>query len=154
MKSYQEKIKFRETQSFTLINLTFSVLFIGFIMLYFLTNGYNKIPFAIFLIVIAILIVPILLFYRMKTIVTDRKIIISFGIGIIRITFEKKNLDVSNISTYKIPWYYGVGIRIAKDGVIYNASPGKSVKIAKLNSNKYLYIGTKSDTDLTSALLE
>lgn len=51
----------------------------------------------------------------------------------------------------KSTWFYGVGIRIAKDGTIYNARPGFAIKIPIINSEKHIYIGTKRQNEFIEA---
>jgi hypothetical protein len=154
MENYNKNINFKEIQYFNLINITFGILLLAFILAYILTEGYNEIPISIFFLVVLIILIPILLFYRLQLVVTRREIKIKYGIGLIKKTYLKNKLDTSKISITHIPWYYGVGIRIAKDGIIYNANPGKVLKIGRMDSNKYIYFGSNRIEDLISSIVQ
>lgn len=154
MENSNEKIIFKEQQYFHLINITFLILLIGLLFLFIFTKGYENFSVVGFsIIIILTILIPILLSYRMTTIVTKNKIIIKYGIGIIKKTIDKKKLNISNISSKKIPWYFGAGIRLLNDGIVYNASPGNSLKIETLKSKKYVYIGTKLENELMAAIM-
>lgn len=59
-------------------------------------------------------------FYGMTVIVNDSHIIIRFGIGI----FSKK-IPLSNVRSVRVltyPVYYGYGIRIIPNGILYNVN--------------------------------
>lgn len=83
----------------------------------------------------------------METKLTYDDLKISYGIGLIKKTFKNDSLNYSNIEKDEIPWYFGVGIRITKDGIIYNAKPGTVIKISKTGSKKHIYIGTKKQEE-------
>jgi hypothetical protein len=54
------------------------------------------------------------LFYRMKTVVENGRLTVSFGIGLLR-----KSVDLNDVQEAKFvinPWYYGWGIRYIPNG--------------------------------------
>lgn len=144
-------IIYEETQKLTLINITFLVLYIALIILYISTKSYEKTPILLFVFILVFSLIPVILFFKMDTKLTNEELIISYGIGIVKKTYKNNTLNYSNIQQEKIPWFLGVGIRIANDGIIYNAQPGTAIKIQKTNSKKHIYIGTKNEIKFTEA---
>lgn len=74
-----------------------------------------------------------------------------FGFGVWR-----KKLDVSEIAEaccYQSKWYQGAGIRMLKDGWLYNASTGPALKLILIDG-PHDYIGCKSNAALKQALSE
>src|SRR5690554_4272655 len=142
-----ENILYKESQNFTLVNVSSITLTVIFIILYFLTGGIKKIPISIFIFVVVFLLTPIILFFKMDTKLTNEKLKITFGVGLIKKTFKTNSLNFSTVQQSKIPWYYGVGIRIAKDGIVYNSKPGSVIKIQKRDSKKHIYIGTRKQEE-------
>ncbi|KGY11533.1 hypothetical protein NM22_14375 [Vibrio tubiashii] len=89
------------------------------------------------------------LFYSMTIEVTGNKVSWYFGLG-----FLRKEVDASSIteiSIYETKWYQGTGVRILKDGWMYNASVGKALKLS-MSSGKNIYLGCKDVEGLQFAL--
>lgn len=89
------------------------------------------------------------LFYSMTIEVTGNKVSWYFGLG-----FLRKEVDASSIteiSIYETKWYQGTGVRILKDGWMYNASVGKALKLT-MSSGKNIYLGCKDVEGLQFAL--
>lgn len=82
-----------------------------------------------------------ILFYGMKTHVNGRKIIISFGIGLIRKTIDLES--VQSVESVRNKWYYGWGIRIIPNGWMYNIAGLRAVEIKRKDQNSILRIGSK-----------
>jgi hypothetical protein len=93
-----------------------------------------------------VLLSVFLLFYGMTTKIDDRKITITFGIGLIRkqIAIDK----ISQVSITKNPWYYGRGIRLIPNGKLYNIQGNKAVELAFHASERIIRIGTKDPAHL------
>ena len=101
------------------------------------------------LIALAINVVIGTLFYSMKIEVNGNKVCWYFSLG-----FLRKEVEVSSItevSIYETKWYQGIGVRMLKDGWLYNASVGKALKL-KLSSGKNIYLGCKDVEGLQLAL--
>ncbi len=89
------------------------------------------------------------LFYSMTIEVTGNKVSWYFGLG-----FLRKEVDASSIteiSIYETKWYQGTGVRMLKDGWMYNASVGKALKLS-MSSGKNIYLGCKDVEGLQFAL--
>jgi len=102
------------------------------------TNGYMAITLAFILVYI--------MFYGMTTKVTLDSISVSFGIGLI-----KKRTPLSRIKkvdAVRTPWYYGWGIRIIPDGMLYNISGTDGVELRFSDTDRTLRIGSKDSSAL------
>ena len=118
------------------------VLGILVLLLIFYINqwGNNPISYSGLLIMSTIFIISLLLFFQMRTSVDNEKIRISYGIGLI-----KKTIDIHNIERIEIvrnKWYYGLGIRIIKNGWLYNIHGLNAIELKLKNSKSIIRIGT------------
>ncbi|EGQ9532186.1 hypothetical protein F3530_23310, partial [Vibrio parahaemolyticus] len=89
------------------------------------------------------------LFYSMTVGLSGNKIYWYFGFGFLRKEVELS--DIVQTSLYETKWYQGIGIRMLKDGWLYNASVGKALKLT-LTSGKNVYLGCKDWKGLQNAL--
>lgn len=100
-------------------------------------------------IALAINLLIVMLFYSMTIGVTENRVYWYFGFG-----FLRKEIDLSEIietSPYETKWYQGIGIRMLKDGWLYNVSVGKALKLT-LADGKHVYLGSKDLESLNRAL--
>jgi len=107
----------------------------------------NHLSSAVIALTINLLIA--VLFYSMTIGVTENRVYWYFGFG-----FLRKEVDLSEIietSPYETKWYQGIGIRMLKDGWLYNASVGKALKLTLANG-KHVYLGSKDLEGLKRAL--
>lgn len=98
-----------------------------------------------------ILIVILLLFYGMTTKVDDEKIVISFGVGLIRKTIGINK--IKTVSIVKNPWYYGWGIRLIPAGVLYNITGSDGIELKFNNGKRVIRIGTKNPAQLRDEII-
>ncbi len=108
--------------------------------------GNNPISYSGLLIMSSIFIICLLLFFQMRTSVDNEKIRISYGIGLI-----KKTIDIHNIERIEIvrnKWYYGLGIRIIKNGWLYNIQGLNAIELKMKNSKSIIRIGTADNKKL------
>ena len=92
------------------------------------------------IIVLLVNLVIAILFFSMTIKVIKNKVIWYFGLG-----FLRKEIEISEIvetSSYETKWYEGIGIRMLKDGWLYNASVGKALKLTLFDGKK-IYLGCK-----------
>jgi len=79
-------------------------------------------------------------FYGITIIVTNKQIKIRFGIG-----FYTKIIDLSDISSVNItkyPVYFGYGIRLLSNGLLYNVSGRHAIEIKLKNKKNIIQIGS------------
>ena len=119
-------------------------------ILYAFINGIGSRPIDTSGIIIAnVAFISIyLLFYGMKTKITQETIIVSFGIGLI-----KKKIKMSRITSIKDThnnYLYGWGIRFIPNGMLYNISGSEAVELKFNDSEKVFRVGTQN-TDILKA---
>ena len=102
------------------------------------TNGYLGITL--------VFIVVCLLFYGLTTKITSETITVSFGIGLIRKRIRLKR--VNSVHTVKSPWYYGWGIRLIPNGILYNISGTDGVELKFNDTKRIIRIGSKDSFKL------
>lgn len=94
-------------------------------------------------------IVCLLLFSSLTVMVNKDRILIKFGLGII-----KKEIPISDIESckkVKNPWWYGWGIHITPDGWLYNVSGLNAIEI-KMKNGRRCRIGTDEPGELERVL--
>ena len=108
--------------------------------------GNNPISYSGLLIMFSIFTICLLLFFQMRTSVDNEKIRISYGIGLI-----KKIIDIHDIERIEIvrnKWYYGFGIRIIKNGWLYNIQGLNAIELKLKHSKSIIRIGTADNKKL------
>ena len=103
--------------------------------------GADPIVYNDFILVNGIFLLVYLLFYGMKTRVNDNRILVSFGMGLIRRTIVFKSID--SVKTVKNPWYYGWGIRFISNGILYNVGGSAGIELVLKESGRVVRIGTR-----------
>lgn len=114
--------------------------------------GNNPIPKPAYIVFLLLFFGTILFFYGMTVIVDEKQIIIKLGIG-----FYKRKIDLSSIKSVdsiKYPSYYGYGIRLILNGILYNVSGNHAVKLTFKNSKRVILIGTNDWDNLKIAIEE
>jgi hypothetical protein len=143
--------RYNKTQYGTFINILFLFImgFIAYAYVYQLGN--QPIPFEIFIILFPLFGIILLFFYKLTIKIDDEKITAIFGIGIIKRTINIENIMVESIKEVKIPWYYGIGIRLTPKGWLYNVKFGKSI-IMKTKHKTFL-VGTDDANTIKKILI-
>jgi hypothetical protein len=88
--------------------------------------------------------------YGTTVIVTDKQMLIKFGIG-----YYTKKINLSEVKSVDMkdsPFYYGNGIRIITDGMLFKAGGRQAVEIRFKNKKGIIQIGTKDCASLRSAI--
>ena len=102
--------------------------------------GPKPLTLDLFLLIQLFLALVVLMFYGLKITVTDDRIKLQYGIGIIRIT-----LDLSEVRSVRIvrnKWYYGWGIRIIPKGMLYNTHGLDAVELSFHNRARIVRVGS------------
>ena len=117
----------------TLLGILLSIaLIIG--ISYFVIPSFKGIGFQGWIIILSALVVVTLLFYKLTIKVNHSGIQLVYGIGLIRI-----NLNISHLESVEVtrtPWYYGLGIKITPEGMIYNIHSLKAIRISHDKNGK------------------
>lgn len=94
-------------------------------------------------------LILLLFFFRLTVVIEERRLMISFGIGILR---KSWNLDeIVSVTSVRNKWWYGFGIRLTPYGWLYNIAGLKAVEIEKKNG-KTFRIGTDEPEVLKTAI--
>jgi hypothetical protein len=96
-----------------------------------------------------VLIVFMVLFATLTIQVHDGMLRASFGPGLIRKTVLLER--IAGCAPVRNPWYYGWGIRITPDGLLYNVSGTRAVEIILTDGSK-LRLGTDEPEALCRAI--
>lgn len=113
---------------------------------YLSDSGSRAISLDGYLVISLLSIVVLLLFYGLTTLVTDEAITVSFGIGIIRKRIRLER--IKSVEAVKTPWYYGWGIRVIPNGILYNVSGLDGVELRFIDAKRVIRIGTKDSENL------
>jgi hypothetical protein len=99
--------------------------------------------------VFLLILILFALFYSLTVEITDEKIHIKFGVGLIKKTIKVN--DVVEVRQVRNPWYYGWGIRWFPGGWLYNVSGLDAVELVMTTGKKYR-IGTDEPEKLFKAI--
>jgi hypothetical protein len=135
-----------------LIAIVFLIVIIWMTIAYRFQWGNNPIPKPAYIVLLVLFIGALLFFYGMKVTVDDKQIIIKFGIGI-----YKRKIDLSSIQSVDsitYPSYYGYGIRLIPNGILYNVSGNHAVRLKFKKSKRVILIGTNDCDNLKAAIEE
>lgn len=144
---------YSERQYLTLFNLTI-IITLGIVIVACRLSPNKTEGLTAILMVLVILVLAILFFYKMEIKMTSSELSVSFGIGLIKKSWKTNDFDFSLYKNIKAPWYYGIGVRVLNDGVLYNAKPGDSIGFFNKETKRYIYIGTKNKDNFESYLIK
>jgi len=99
--------------------------------------------------VLMILVIALVLFYKLRISIDGETLCASFGIGIIR---KKVRLaEIVGCEPIRIRWWYGWGIHLTPYGWLYNVSAFDAVAITLRDSGKFA-LGTDDPHGLIAAI--
>ena len=144
--------EYREFQSGSLMLAILIPSHILLIILYFARIGTRPIDFNGFMFLNITFGLMYLLFYRMTTVITDEKVRVSFGVGLIwrNIEFNK----ILSAVAVKNPWYYGLGIHLIPNGMLFNVSGSGAVELTLKSNGRVFRIGTKNSLQLRDEIVK
>lgn len=146
-------MQYKQSQFGWIVISLFTILVVFLSLAYAFQWGGNPLPFNVFLLMITVLIILVLLLYKLTVQVNSATLRLTYGIGLINLTFEIEELEETKV--IQVPWYYGVGIRITPKGMLYSIH-GLKVLQLKYNSkgkSKSLMVGT-AEPELLKKVLE
>ena len=133
-------IKYRRFQFGWIISIIYLIFVIWMTFAYIYQWGNNpvdKYGYIFFMILFGGILSA---FYGMTIIVTDKQVKIKLGIGLYTKKIELSSIKSVNTLTY--PLYCGYGIRIVKNGLLFNVSGRHAVEIKFKNKKNVILIGT------------
>ena len=139
-------MKYVEEQVGWWIFLAFIPIIFIVMFFYILNIGKQTMPLLILVLLICVFIITTLLFYKLSIKLNDKYLIISFGIGL----FKKKIKisDIKDVKKIKTKWYTGWGIRIVKNGILYNIQGLYAVELTFKDKKSIVQIGTSFNSNL------
>jgi len=127
---------------FIAIAIVAAMVAIGIIMA---NTGVNWIASA----VLVVLAVAVALFHSLTVVINEEELVVQFGPGAIRKRFKLK--EIQSCQAVRIPWYYGWGIRLTPQGMVFRVSGFHAVQIRLITGKEYL-IGTDVPQELEEAI--
>ena len=108
-------------------------------------TGINWIVIA----VLVVLAVALVLFPSLTVVIWEEELLVQFGPGVIRKRFKLN--EIESCQVVKNPWYYGWGIRLTPQGMLFRVSCFHAVQINLMAGKEYL-IGTDVPQELEEAI--
>jgi hypothetical protein len=99
--------------------------------------------------VLVLLAVVLVLFPSLTVVISEEELVVQFGSGVIRKRFKLN--EIESCQTVRIPWYYGWGIRLTPQGMVFRVSGFHAVQIRLITGKEYL-IGTDAPQELEEAI--
>ena len=113
---------------------------IWFVYLLMTQAGSPSLTPWVFVLLQLFLMLVVLLFYGLWIRVTDDRINLRYGIGIINFSFVLA--DVRSVKIVRNKWYYGLGIRLIPKGMLYNVHGLDAVELSFNNRSRIVRIGS------------
>lgn len=147
-------MKYKKSQIGWVALLIFALVIILPYLVYANQWGNNPLPSTPFLVLASIFVVICFMFYKLKVELSSSTLKLTYGIGLIRIKLKIDELEQAEI--IKIPWYYGLGIRLTPKGMLYNIQGAKAVSIEYTSNGKRksVMVGSPEPERLKEALEE
>jgi hypothetical protein len=108
-------------------------------------TGSNWIAIA----VLVVLAVVLVLFHGLTVVINEEELVVQFGLGTIRKRFKLN--EIESCEAVRIPWYYGWGIRLTPQGMVFRVSGFRAVHVRLTTGKEYL-IGTDVPQELEEAI--
>ncbi len=143
---------YEETQYGFFVIIVFVLIIIFMFLAYSGQWGTRPITKVPFLIMSGFFIFILVLFYKLNIKIKENQIKITYGIGLIRIRIRPEK--VFDLETFRVPWYWGMGIRLTPKGWLYSLNSFKAViiKYGIKGKIKKILIGTPDPEQLKSAI--
>ena len=127
---------------FIIVAIVAAMVAIGIILA---NKGSNWIAIAV-LVVLAVIVV---LFNNLTVVINEEELVVQFGPGIIRKRFKLN--EIESCQAVRVPWYYGWGIRLTTQGMVFRVSGFDAVQVRLITGKEYL-IGTDVPQELEEAI--
>lgn len=139
------KIVYEHTQAGKVICISLGLAILGMGLLCWATPEGR----AVVLLVTIVLVIALLLFCSLSVEVSEADVSLAFGIGVIRKRFALDKVAETEIVRNR--WYYGWGIKILRDGWLYNVSGFDAVEL-RFENGRRARIGTDQPVELLAAI--
>jgi hypothetical protein len=143
-------IKYKKFQFGWVVVVAFIIIIVWMTFAYIHQWGNNPIDKYGYILFLTIFGGILLVFYGMTIIVTDKHLKIKFGIGLY--TKKVDLATISSVSVVKNPIYYGYGIRMLANGLLYNVSGKHALEIKFKKKKQVIQIGTNDWDNLKDTI--
>ena len=134
-------MKYEKAQIGWLMIVLFSIVSINLTICYLMKIGNRPLPLDVYIILMSIIVLVLLVFYRLKIRVDNLGIHIIYGIGLVYININPEKIN--HVRVVKTPWYSGLGIRVTGKGMLYNIQGSHAIEISYVKGNiKTVQIGS------------
>jgi len=99
--------------------------------------------------IVLVLIMVLVMFYKLNVVVDRGVIVCSFGQGLFSKTIRAR--DLADCQVITVPWYYGWGIRLTPKGWMYNIAGTQAVELSFKTGKKFI-IGSNEAESLCEAI--
>ncbi len=144
--------KYSNFQFGWVVVIVFLIVIVWITIAYRFQWGNNPIPKAAYIVFLLLFSGTLLSLYGITVNVDEKQIIIKLGIG-----FYKRKIDLSSVKSVEsitYPSYFGYGIRLITNGILYNVSGNHAVKLTFKNTKRVILIGTNDWDNLKAAIEE
>ncbi|MGQ9620599.1 MAG: hypothetical protein ACUVTX_06385 [Bacteroidales bacterium] len=122
-----------------------------FLIILFILSGFdNIVSTIIFGVVITLLFVCLLIFYKLTITINTTHISFSLGTGLIKRKFSLN--DIEKCRPVKNSVWYGIGIRFIPDGWLYNVSGLYAIELTFKNKKSKIRIGTDKPEEISGII--
>ena len=145
-------MKYKQSQFGWVIIILFTLLVAFLCLAYALQWGDNPLPFTPFLVLSSFLVVLGFMLHKLTVEVNGATLKLSYGIGQISFKYDIDELEETEI--IKVPWYYGIGIRITPKGMLYSIHGWKALQVnfTSKGKSKRVMVGTAEPEQLKKVL--
>lgn len=142
---------YSERQTAWLVIVPALLMFLVLTVLYAFQLGDRPLTPVSYVLATATLLLMVALLGRMTTEVTEQRVAVRFGVGLIRRIIPVSDVQSSAVVTNA--WYYGWGIRLIRNGWLYNVSGSKGIEL-RLASGRVARIGSAKPDELSRAVTQ
>lgn len=145
---------YEKTESNIVLNIVFiliSLLIPAFHYFKWGNRPFSLLPAVIFT---AIALITYLMFYKFTVTVYQDHISLKYGIGLINIKIRPQT--IKSIESFKVPLWYGLGIKLTPKGMMYSIKGNKSLLITYITESgqkKTIIIGSTEPEILRQSIL-
>jgi hypothetical protein len=133
-----------------LMTVIFLMVILWMTAAYFYQWGNNPMPTSAYIAFLILFGGVLITFYGMTVIIDEKQIIVKLGIGLFR-----RKIDLSMVKSAEVieyPPYYGYGIRLIPNGILYNVSGKHAIRIRFKHRRRVVLIGTDDWDNLKLAI--
>ncbi|MDH3245148.1 MAG: hypothetical protein OEM26_11075 [Saprospiraceae bacterium] len=129
-------------QSFQFSWFLFALIPLEFWLFYLFVAQVGSKPLSpvFFAITQGFLLLVCVLFYGLRVKVTSDQIKLSYGIGLIKFSFDLS--EIKSVQVVRNPWYFGFGIRLIPNGMLYNIHGLDAVELHFRNKSRIVRVGS------------